>query len=91
MANYKKKPVIIEAQQWDGEPNLWLNKDKNKLLIEGYETGNMIIPTNDTLMIKTLEGNYKAVKGDYIIKGVKGEFYHCKHDIFEMTYDLIEE
>lgn len=90
MAKYRKKPVIIEAEQWDGNPNLWLDKNKNKLLIEAYETGNMVIPTDGTLRIKTLEGTHIASIGDYIIKGVKGEFYPCKPDIFEMTYEKVE-
>lgn len=90
MAKYKKKPVVIEATQWDGEPDLWKNRERNKLLIECYEEGNMVIPTDGTLTIKTLEGNHIANIGDYIIKGVKGEFYPCKPDIFEMTYELVE-
>lgn len=90
MAKYRKKPVIIDAIQWDGEPNLWQNKDRNKLLIECYEEGSMVIPTDGTLIIKTLEGSHIASVSDYIIKGVKGEFYPCKPDIFEMTYEPVE-
>ena len=45
----------------------------------------------DEINIITLEGNHKAIPGDYIIKGVKGEFYPCKPDIFEMTYEVVEE
>ena len=45
----------------------------------------------DSILIKTLEGNMEANKNDYIIKGVKGEFYPCKPDIFEMTYEPVGE
>jgi hypothetical protein len=75
---YRKKPVEIEAFQLTEE-----NIDK----IKGF-CGDKIIhhPIAGTF-IKTLEGLMKADKGDYIIKGVKGEFYPCKPDIFELTYE----
>ena len=47
--------------------------------------------TNKLLFIKTLEGNHLASVGDYIIKGVQGEFYPCKPDIFEQTYEEVQE
>lgn len=77
---YRKKPVKIEAVKWTGD---------NYSEIEEF--------TNDTsyllrrcLFIKTLEGELIANTGDYIIKGVKGEFYPCKPDIFEKTYEEIK-
>lgn len=75
---FRKKPVVIDAIQWDGE-----NKDEILAFIEkgnAEKIGNNII-------IQTLEGAMTASKGDYIIKGVKGEFYPCKPDIFEATYE----
>lgn len=81
MAKYKKKPVVIEAVQYTKH-----NKDR---LIEflGLSKENNL----DVLIIKTLEGDMKASYGDYIIKGVKGEFYPCKPDIFKETYEEVEE
>jgi len=77
--NYKKKPVIIQAVVWTGE---------NREEIMEFANGSIYF-TDDlkTLNIKTLEGNLKANVDDYIIKGVKGEFYPCKPDIFEQTYE----
>lgn len=81
---YRKKPVVIEAVQWDGENPaqvVVLAKD-NIRLIEWNE--------DNSLTIKTLEGGMKADIGDFIIKGVKGELYPCKPDIFEQTYEPVE-
>lgn len=75
---YRKKPVVIEAVQWTGTNNQEL---VSFMGVVGFEGGK---PT-----INTLEGRLSASIGDYIIKGVKGEFYPCKPDIFEQTYDLI--
>jgi hypothetical protein len=75
---YRKKPVEIDAIQWTGD---------NKLEI--FDFCNMSYITNQELRIQTLEGSMTASIGDYIIKGVMGEFYPCKPDIFEMTYEKI--
>ena len=83
MSKYIKKPVEIEAVQWNGEitPNLLdLIKD-NKRDCE-------INSNNRTLAIQTLEGVMTANAGDFIIKGVKDELYPCKPDIFKATYDI---
>lgn len=84
---YTKKPVTIEAIQWTGE-----NTDKVLDFITEVplsETDKIIktaIVDNYDLYIKTLEGMMKADMGDYIIKGVEGEFYPCKPNIFNKTY-----
>lgn len=80
---YRKKPVVIEAIQWTGH-NIsdickFTHKDVSHLLVNGQ------------LYITTLEGYLHASVGDYIIKGVQGEFYPCKPDIFEQTYELAGE
>jgi hypothetical protein len=80
---FRKKPVVIEAMLWDG-----LNVPEIKQFM-GIET----IPWDakrDTILIETLEGNMEASKGDWIIKGVNGEFYPCKPDIFEKSYEPVE-
>jgi len=91
MSKYRKKPVVIDAFQWTGGPDQtedpqWcvdaIIKGDVELHLPGFsEEG------EPYLIIKTLEGDHKANVGDYIIKGVKGEIYPCKPDIFEMTYD----
>jgi hypothetical protein len=85
---YKKKPVIIEAIQYNGE-NI---RDIVKFIGGGTtETEEMINGRwVKSISINTLEGTMKATNGDYIIKGVKGEFYPCKPDIFSETYELAE-
>ena len=83
---YQKKPVTIEAIQYT-EENLpiikeWLGDNLAQLSSEERYR----IPEHHWI-IRTLEGNMKISDGDYIIKGVKGEFYPCKPDIFYATYD----
>ena len=76
---YRKKPVVIEAIQYNGE-----NID------EIYEfTGDVLEETVTEIGIRTLEGFMKMTPGDWIIKGVNGEFYPCKPDIFEKTYEAV--
>jgi hypothetical protein len=85
MTQYRKKPVIIEAVQLrDLEiPNLMEIQQFVGLGKDVFEV------ESDGLIIKTLEGNMKASIGDFIIKGVEGEFYPCKPDIFEKTYEKV--
>ena len=79
---YKKKPVIIEAVQYLGNNFKEVEEFVGQTLLH-YE----IIDEDDfTLGIPTLEGIMKASVGDYIIKGVSGEYYPCKPDIFKATY-----
>lgn len=84
MANkYVKKPIPITAIQWTGENHIELAEFTNgKCLFHVGET---------TIVIPTLEGDMKANAGDYIIRGVEGEFYPCRQDIFEKTYEKIGE
>lgn len=81
---YRKIPVVIEAVQWEGT-----KKSFDEILgmgLKNWMPGEM---GTDTFIIETLEGNHLAKKGDWIIKGVKGEFYPCKPDIFEATYEKV--
>lgn len=78
---YKKKPVIIEAIQWTGENLSEIDKfTQAKVKNHGL-----------VLIIPTLEGDMYASLGDYIIKGVNGEFYPCKPGIFAKTYEEVTE
>lgn len=77
---FRKKPVTIEAIQWNGE-NLSEINEFTKNEVENHES---------VLIIPTLEGDMYASLNDYIIKGVKGEFYPCKPNIFLATYEEVE-
>ena len=88
---YKKKPVIIEAVQWNG---FTVSEDVDwiiQALHEGTIKINFDKTINDgyVLEIKTPEGTMNGIKNDYIIKGVNGKLYPCKPDIFEKTYERI--
>lgn len=82
MAKYRKKPVVIEAVRWMTD---------NYAEIEMFMGGEILSEKDGgTLLIPTLEGDMIANPFDWIIKGVKGEFYPCKPDIFEATYEAAE-
>lgn len=78
---FRKKPVVIEAIQWTGDNLQEILEFVGAPATHGDVTG---------LTIRTLEGDHHASEGDYIIKGVQGEFYPCKPDIFKKTYDSAE-
>jgi hypothetical protein len=86
---YRKKPVVIEAKQYTGLNGSEIAKFIGAGILESEKRigGNWI----KGFEIQTLEGPHIATEGDYIIKGVKGEFYPCKPDIFEQTYEKVEE
>lgn len=79
MPKYRKKPVVIEAVLWDGKLTT----------VEPIMAGNEVSQNlgEDILFITTLEGEMRADVGDWIIRGVKGELYPCKPDVFAATYD----
>lgn len=86
---YRKKPIVIEAIHWTGNREvvdefMGVTKHPDDANHAYYRTND-----EDKVIIKTLEGNLAADIGDYIIKGVKGEFYPCKPDIFDMTYERV--
>lgn len=84
---YRKKPVVIEAIRFMPE-----TLDKCITFCGGdyaYRNSSAGAPFGEVIEIKTLEGAMLAVPGDFIIKGVKGEFYPCKPDIFEATYEPV--
>ena len=92
MQKYRKKPVIIEACTAK-EVLFFAGNNFDKLpdcVKVSYEKWDIIF-TPDSIIIKTLEGHMTANLNDYIIKGIKGELYPCKPDIFEQTYEKVEE
>jgi hypothetical protein len=89
MSKFRKKPVVIEAVQVPEDvnhPTAWFDLFKFIPLHEVTRGGNMF----GWVDIITLEGVIRASAGDWIIKGVKGEFYPCKPDIFAATYEPVE-
>lgn len=97
MPKFRKKPVVIEAwQNYTGDPEIdgfpglamrapeWLNK----AIMDGAVDRGAAIP--GALFIATLEGVMRADVGDWIIRGVKGELYPCKPDVFAATYEPAE-
>jgi hypothetical protein len=82
---YKKRPVEVEAFQWDGSSHL---AEKPQWYVDA--NGISYNPVAKVLYIETLEGCMTAQIGDWIVKGVKGELYPCKPDIFDLTYEAVE-
>jgi len=89
---YVKKPIVIEAIQWLGSNTAEIDA----FLSVGLDPAVRAIDSEyhvagEQLMIYTLEGNHLATVGDFIIRGIQGEFYPCKPDIFFATYDAVTE
>lgn len=90
MAKYRKKPVVIKAVQFFDNAESITNISNfigNAFLVKvDYKN-----PDKPVIPIATLEGVMTASVGDYIVKGINGEFYPCKPDIFEKTYEFVED
>ena len=78
---FRKRPVEIEAIRWTGE--------NVKEVLDFMKWRNASHDGIEGLVIHTLEGRYYATPGDWIIRGVAGEFYPCKPDIFDITYEKV--
>jgi hypothetical protein len=94
VGKFRKKPVVIEAVQFideptevEGEEPYWYSEART---IEGDEVGSVNYE-DGVLLIHTLEGVMRANVGDWVIRGVKGELYPCKPDIFAATYEAVDE
>lgn len=89
---YRKKPVVIEAIQWTGinleDIKGFVGKDlEYEIHDAAWKAGQA--PPHVSMKIHTLEGDMEVSKGDFVIKGANGEFYPCKPDIFEKTYEAV--
>ena len=80
---YRKKPVVIEAMHFDGS-------DESAQAICNWRGVPQARDGSNAIRIQTLEGEMTASPGDWVIKGVKGEFYPCKPDVFAATYELAD-
>lgn len=90
MSKWKKKPVVVNAFKWTGghdqeEDPAWVVEAIKNDVIRFAEKGDKDV----VMKIKTLEGVMTARQGDYIIRGIQGEIYPCKPDIFESTYEKV--
>ena len=84
MPKFRKKPVVIEAVQWTGK-----NLDEvNRFIGDGQDDE---LRPGVPILIETSEGDMTAQVGDWIIRGIKGELYPCKPDIFAATYEPVED
>ncbi|MED0799329.1 hypothetical protein P4T18_18125 [Bacillus inaquosorum] len=95
MAKYRKKPVEIDAFKYGGSWPDWFHDkvtSSDVITHADFESGDPFEP-NEGLWceIKTLEGVMIAREGDYIIRGIEGELYPCKPDIFEKTYEKVDD
>ena len=77
---YKTKPVEIEAVEYTGDNEHFLNE---------WSNGKVVSERNGGVMISTLEGDMRGDVGDFIIKGLRGEYYPCKPDVFHQKYELL--
>lgn len=85
---YRKKPVVIEAIQYQREDNIMQVQD----FFESKNGRELLFDVGkNEYFIRTPEGDMYLTKGDWVIKGIKGEFYPCKPDIFEATYEPVGE
>lgn len=79
---YRKRPVVIDAIEWVGDK-------RQGEEIEEWSAGAVKPGPRKTLLVETKEGTMTAKKGDYIIRGLAGEYYPCKPDIFAESYELV--
>ena len=91
MAKFRKNPIVIDAIQWNGQPPFpiadALGVPRRLLHLPAWYREDMPLPK---LQVNTLEGTMEADHGDWIIKGVAGELYPCKDDIFRETYTAVD-
>ncbi|MET3558679.1 hypothetical protein ABID29_001805 [Streptococcus rupicaprae] len=90
MVKYRKKPVEVDVFRWLGAEMLDGITDINLYMFLGGVSAYVDDDDEDILLIDTLEGEMKANKGDYLVKGIAGEVYPVKPEIFEKTYEEVE-
>lgn len=91
MARYRRKPVEVEAWQWEGRFLVDGVNMSPPWMQEALADRTAYLEGKGELYIRTLEGVHHASVGDYIIRGVKGELYPCKPDVFEQTYEPVPQ
>ena len=95
MPKYRKKPVVIEAMQWEQAADAETICEWSGFVVDWDEETAGPLSAEDEdwglLTVETLEGTHTATPGDWVIRGVAGEFYFCKPDIFEATYEPVTD
>lgn len=101
MSKYRKKPIVIEAYKFNSDESVpdWFTEALNKNIITIYYVNNSsenlhyecLKDAERYCIIKTMEGEMRGNKGDFIIKGVKGEIYACNPEIFEISYEKVKD
>lgn len=91
MAKFRKKPVVIEAFQLPARGDFDLAAFEAWADASGFSEFKWTSERDETLAIETMEGVMTAQPGDWIIRGIKDEFYPCKPDIFDATYEAVNE
>jgi hypothetical protein len=86
-SRYRKRPVVIDATRWNGD-NMG---EVAAMFTDDLKSISPLGRSGERLLIRTLEGTMTAERGDWIIKGVKNEAYPCKDDIFQATYEAVDE
>ena len=86
MGRYRKKPIVIDAVQFTEE-----NRDEWLALIDTHRVWSKEDGSLDYAIVPTLEGDHRASPGDWIIRGIKGEIYPCREDIFRLTYEQVPD
>lgn len=87
---FRKKPVVVDTIQYNGSNGADILEWTNQFDMKNVKSfPYLVVPTKE-LFIHTLEGEMHASAGDWIIRGPIGEFYPCKPDVFEMTYEKVE-
>lgn len=84
MAKFRKKPVVIDAVLWDGTEEVGRK-------LRAWSDHRVRHHGGTSIFIETLEGSMEAKIGDWIIRGVKGEFYPVKDEIFRQTYEAVDD
>lgn len=92
MSRWRKKPVEVDAFRWTGDQDqtedpVWIVEAIKSGRVRFHNAGSPYV----VMLVSTLEGTMCATPGDWIIRGVKGELYPCKPDIFAATYEPVQE
>ncbi len=89
---FRTKPIVLEAIEFTGDNDFELYSwSRGKVVVSPVLEPTPDNPTGNYFQVETLEGVMTGIVGDYIIRGIKNEFYPCKADIFDATYDPVEE
>jgi len=90
MGKFRRLPIEIDAVQYLGNGNVASKGGPPDWMWEGFENGTLSAGPDGSILIKTPEGVIKAVAKDWVIRGIRGELYPCKPDIFDANYEVVK-